>query len=107
MTKDHERLRHILEQISYIEQFIQDTRDIKTLKATERCIEIIGEACRAISDQLQSQYPKVPWRSIVGMRNILVHEYYQLDNETIWDIAENKIPVLKDWIIGILEQLDD
>jgi len=107
MTKDHERLRHILEQISYIEQFIQDTRDIKTLKATERCIEIIGEACRAISDELQSQYPEVPWRSIVGMRNILVHEYYQLDNETIWDIAENKIPALKDWIIGILEQLDD
>jgi len=72
--------------------------------ALERKYTIIGEACRAISDEMKYKYKEVPWGDIIGMRNVLVHEYYRVETETLWDVAENKIPALKNWVAGILEK---
>ena len=71
--------------------------------ALERKYTIIGESCRAVSANMRIKYPEIPWSDIIAMRNILVHEYYKVEKETLWEIAEHKIPPLKDWITGILE----
>jgi uncharacterized protein with HEPN domain len=103
--RDIVRLKHILDEISEIEEILtRPIRDAILESALERKYTIIGEACRAISAEMQERYKEVPWGDIIAMRNVLVHEYYRVEKETLWDVAENKIPALKDWIIGILEQ---
>jgi len=62
--------------------------------AVERHIEIIGEAARRVSDGLKEAHPEIPWRSIIGQRNILAHEYGEVRHETIWNVTTNRIPEL-------------
>ncbi len=108
IERDIVRFKHILEECENIASFLGgDKTSLLTARALERSLQIIGEACRTISPTSKSDYSKIPWADIIGMRNILVHEYYRVDVETIWDVAEHKIPALKDWIIGILEKSND
>lgn len=108
MTKDESnrdivRLKHILDECSQVEQFLLSSdRDALLEAALERKYIIIGEACRAVSAELKKRYPLIPWADIIAMRNILVHEYYKVERATLWDVAEHKIPALKDWIQGII-----
>jgi len=105
LDTDKERLLHILESVALIEQLLrQPSRDRIAQLALERCFEIIGEACRHISRPLRKAYPAIPWTSIIGLRNIVTHDCDKVDMMTIWDIAEHKIPALKDWIKGILDE---
>jgi uncharacterized protein with HEPN domain len=103
---DEWKLQHILEAIGMIECCVQRKKENDSLveAALERFIINIGEMCRSLSPRLKEKYPAIPWQDIVSMRNILVHEYYKTDKETIWDTAEHKIPALKDWIVGIIEK---
>ena len=57
-------------------------------------LEIIGEAARAVSQDFKSAHPEVPWRDIVGLRNRIVHEYFRLDLDTIWQIVQQDVPDL-------------
>jgi len=77
--------------------------------AVERHLEIIGEAARRISNELKDQHPEIPWRSIIGQRNILAHEYGEVRPETIWNVAMDRIPELIDALRDILprETLED
>lgn len=105
MNKDKVRLLHILESIQRIQSFTENgDRDEKTESAVLREITVMGEAARHISEQIKESYPDIPWKNIIGIRNILVHEYFQVEAETVWDTVEHKIPALKSWIEGILEQ---
>lgn len=99
--RDAVRLQHILDEIAEIEHILtlQDRGGLAEA-ALERKYIIIGEACRAISEAMKSQYPQIPWTDIIAMRNILVHE---VTKETLWGVAEHKIPALKDWVTGIIE----
>jgi len=65
-------------------------------------LEIIGEACRALSDELRSRHSEVPWPAIIGMRNILVHDYFGLNLDEVWTAAERDLPDLKRRIQAIL-----
>jgi uncharacterized protein with HEPN domain len=65
-------------------------------------LEIIGEACRALSDELRNRHPEVPWTAIIGMRNILVHDYFGLNLDEVWNAAERDLPDLKKRIQAIL-----
>ena len=106
-SRDIQRLEHILDCCAKISKYTANgDRDEKTQEAIERNLTIIGEACRVVSDELKAEYPLIPWSEIRGMRNILVHEYYIAESETIWDVAEHKIPALKNWIEDILERLE-
>jgi uncharacterized protein with HEPN domain len=62
--------------------------------ATLRNIEIIGEAAKHIPDSIRSQFSHIEWRKIVGLRDVVIHAYFGLDDNIIWDVVKNKIPEL-------------
>jgi uncharacterized protein with HEPN domain len=102
---DEVALKDILRTIDEIEQIlIAPNRDLLANRALERCFEIIGEACRRVSPQLQAKYKEIPWGNIISLRNMISHEYDKVKMATLWDIAEHKMPALKDWISGILDK---
>lgn len=77
------------------------------LRAIERSVEIIGEAARCVSDTYRANHPEIPWRQIIGQRNILAHEYGQIDHELLYKTAVEDIPALITMIQTILPPLDD
>jgi len=68
--------------------------DRKTYDAVLRNLSIIGEAVRSIPQEVKDRYPEVEWRLILGFRNVAIHTYFGLDDRTVWDIVQNKIPIL-------------
>ncbi|HVF51328.1 MAG TPA: DUF86 domain-containing protein [Pyrinomonadaceae bacterium] len=103
---------HILDETQYLSQSIQGIeRDAflqnETLKrAFVRSIEVIGEAVKQIPDSLRQQYPDIEWRAIAGMRDRLIHYYFGVDYELVWDVAHNKAPALAKDIEPILKRAD-
>ena len=62
--------------------------------ATIRNLELIGEAATNIPDEVRSKYPQIPWRMLVATRNKLIHGYLGIDNDTLWSIIQDDVPVL-------------
>ena len=69
-------------------------QDEKTYDAVIRNLEITGEAAKHISDQLRKQLPDIEWRKVAGMRDMLTHAYFGIDNDVLWDVIQNKVPQL-------------
>ncbi len=68
--------------------------DEKTIDAVVRNLEVIGEAVKHLPEDLRAQHSAVEWKKIAGLRDILIHEYFGLDAEIVWDIVQNKVPAL-------------
>ena len=86
MAKDYNAyIMHILESITLIEQYTEDLsfeefeKDRKTIDAVIRNFEIIGEASNKLPEVFRKKYSEVPWRSIIGLRNVLIHDYFGVD----------------------------
>lgn len=76
-------------------------------RAIERSLEIIGESARRVSSDGQTETPEIPWREIIGQRNILAHEYGRIDHELLYKTAVDDIPVLIRQLETILSSIDD
>jgi len=86
------------------DEFITDT---KTIYAVVRAIEIIGEAVKNIPKDVQEKYPEIPWRSMAGIRDKLIHAYFGVNLERIWQVIQKDIPELKPKFEKILEELKE
>lgn len=109
MRDDRERLLDIQEAIERIEKYAVRGREafeqdelIQTWVLHH--LQIIGEAARALSPALTQKHSEVAWSKIVGMRNILVHNYFSSDAGIVWAVIENDLPVLKQQIYEILDE---
>lgn len=74
-----------------LENFSSDER---TYDAVSRNLITIGEAAKSIPEKIRNKYPQIDWRKIIALRNIIIHVYFKLDINIIWDLAKNKIPEL-------------
>jgi uncharacterized protein with HEPN domain len=107
---DREKLRDILEAIERIERYaVQGRQSFGEDELIQtwfiRHLEIIGEASRALSSDTREQHPDVPWSQIIGMRNILTHNYFEIDLDVVWSAVEHNLPALKHQIQAILHSL--
>ena len=110
---DKVRLKHIIDAIHEIETYLKDVSYEQFLEnsekrfATIKQVEIIGEACNAITDELKSSFPLVPWKPIKGFRNISIHEYFGVNLQLVWEIAKNDCPDLKEKMHAILVAIEN
>lgn len=100
MRSEEERLRDVLEAIDRIEKYATQGRSVfERDELIQNWIvshlRIIGEACRGLSDDFHRDHPDIPWASIIGMRNILVHHYFDIDVDIVWRVIEDDLPDLK------------
>ena len=106
------RLEHILEAIDRLQTYAGSLSrdeleaDIMRYYGIVKNIEIIGEAARMLSDDFKSANSEVPWLSIANMRNFLVHEYFQVDSDTVWAVIHGDIVELKKNIVRYLSDMD-
>lgn len=102
-------LRHILVETDYLmaqtpgltrEEFVAN----ETLRrAFVRSIEVIGEAAKKVPDDFRVLHPTVEWRAMAGMRDRLIHDYFGVDYELVWDVVKNRIPELRRQIASMLD----
>ena len=102
-------LRHILVEADYL---VGQTADLthdafvanETLRrAFVRSLEIVGEAVKKVPEEFRTQYPTVEWRAMAGMRDRLIHDYFGVDYELVWDVVQNRIPELRRQIASMLK----
>lgn len=82
------------------EQFVADE---KTFDAVARNLQIIGESVKNIPQDMRDRAPEIEWRKIAGLRDILAHAYFQVENEIIWDIVQTKVQPLREQVQKLLE----
>ena len=112
MRDPRERLRDILEAIAAVERYLD--RGKAAFEQDEllqgwfvRNLQIIGEAARALPEEIRAMAPEVPWSKIIGMRNVLVHGYFEIDVDIVWEAATRDLPLLRPRIEALLEKLEE
>ncbi len=101
----------ILNAVKDIEKFVKDVNyesfvsNKEKINAVVYSLLIIGEAVKSIPEQIKQQYPEIPWNKIAGMRNRLIHGYFTVDCEKVWETVNRDIPQLKEGITKISDKL--
>ena len=107
--KDRIILRKIVGYIDDVAQFVSDIdfdsflADKKTLSACAFAVSQMGELVKEISDDTQNAHPAIPWKSIRGMRNRIVHDYENIDYAVLWSTIKTSLPELKEQLSAIIE----
>lgn len=101
-------LRHILDEADYLASQIANLTqseffaDETMKRAFVRSVEIIGEAIKQVPQDVRKRYPQIEWRAISGMRDKVIHHYFGVDYDIVWDVAVNKVPKLREQVESIL-----
>jgi len=101
----------ILEAIKNIEEYVRGldydefTQDRKTVDAVLRNFEILGEAAKHVPESVRRKYPEVPWKAMAGMRDKLIHEYFGVRFDVVWETIKERLPELRRIITNVLEDM--
>lgn len=112
MRDPRERLRDILEAIEAIQRYGERSRaafehDELLQNWFVRHLQIIGEAARSLPEEVRSLAPDIPWSKIIGMRTILVHGYFEIDTEVVWETVSRDVPSLRVAVEHLLAKLEE
>lgn len=105
-------LNDIIQAMNKIEKYSQSldydsfVNNDMVVDAVLRNIEVIGEAATQIPENIKQKYFHIPWKRIIGLRNIVIHEYFGVDLDNIWKIVTENIPETKPQILKMFEELD-
>ena len=108
--RDKERLEHILAAIDRVARYTKDKTfddllaDDMMYYAVVKNIEMMGEAANMLTSEFQDSHPETPWKMVKGMRNYIVHEYFQIDNAVVWDVVTNELSTLREQITHYLAE---
>lgn len=112
-AKDIVSLQHILQAIERIKKFSSEKSfedfvgDDMMYYAVVKNIEIIGEAANFLTDSFRRDHPQTQWKMVIGMRNYIVHEYFQVDNTVVWEVISYDLPELEQQILTYIEEFDE
>ena len=113
LDSDETRLRHMIEAareaVSYVERITrQQFNSERPLQhSVIRCIEIIGEAASRLTPEFREATPDIPWSDIIGMRNRIVHAYFDIDLDIVWQTARHELPAMLPQLEALLPQGKD
>ena len=112
-NRDLGHMQEILASARGVQEFMREKsfaefdRDWASPLAISKCLEIIGEATKKLSQNLRDSHPEVPWRRMAGLRDILVHQYNDVSNQRVFNIVKKDIPVLIDSMENIIRKLEN
>ncbi len=111
-NKDLARLKHILDSVEAILSFAKRKRrasldrDRLLRSAILRELEIIGEAANKVSEKTKKKFPQLPWKELIGMRNRLIHAYFDVDHEIIWKTIRDYLPSFRQEVKQIIDSFE-
>ncbi len=112
MRDDRERLLDVMEAITQIEKYTK--RGVDVFRRDEliqnwmvRHLQILGEAARGLSKDLRERHPEVPWSDVIGMRHVLVHDYFGIDLDIVWRVVSVDLPELRPKIAAIVREWEE
>jgi uncharacterized protein with HEPN domain len=108
MRSNKERLLDVFEAIEQIEKYTADGRESLQNELVQVWViyhlQVIGEAIRTLADEMREEHPDIPWTQIIGMRNILVHRYFGIDEDIVWTAIDKDLPTLKQKVKALLDE---
>ena len=110
MRDDRDSVEDILEHIARIQNYTQTSKqDFMNSEVVQDAVlhnfSVIGEATRNLSEELRDQHPEIPWRQIAAFRNFVIHAYWGVKLERVWQIIQDDLPALKTAIEALLDSL--
>ncbi len=111
MKDDRVYLNHIRDAVIRIESYTSKGKEVffresMVQDAVIRNLEVIGEAVKNLSADLRARHPEIPWARIAGMRDVLIHEYFGIRLQTVWNAVETRLPELKQHVESLLGEAE-
>lgn len=110
MKEPLDYLRHIIDECDYLMDASKDIHfddfleDGTFQRAFVRSLQIIGDATKMIPEDLRNENPDIEWKKIAGMRDVIVHDYFGVDHQIVWDVIKRHIPILRTKVSNIIEK---